>query len=71
MNSITTLLLSLVIGICVAIAIVIYLLIKEYIRSTAETLNNKNFDEVIDFVFEVIGWRINKIAEWWNNHFYK
>lgn len=69
MDSIT-LFFALVFGVLVAVAIVVYLLVREFIRSTKETFRNEDIEEVIDFILEAIGWWINKIAKWWNDHFY-
>lgn len=69
MNSIT-LFFALVFGVLVAVAIVVYLLVREFIRSTGKTFCNEDIEEVIDFILETIGWWINKSVEWWNNHFH-
>lgn len=68
--NIITLFLALVFGVLVAVAIVVYLLVKNFIRSTGETFRNKDIEETIDFILEAIGWWINKIIKWWNDHFY-
>ena len=66
MNMIT-LFLALVFGILVAVAIVVYLLVKYFIASTSKSFDNDNIEETIDLTFEAIGWWINKIIEWWNS----